>query len=158
MTGALPPLSDPEPARPTNLPPAPNPALLPILATVTYLAALVALWGVTSLLLDRDPVDYRDAGPLLGPAMVAAACVVTWASLWRITRTQLWSWVLVALAGSFVAMLLVGAVGYAMTRSDAAWLVLAAGHFALSPFVLGAALLSGAASSVVRFAGAMNRR
>ena len=140
------------------MPPGPNPALLPILATITYLAAVIALWGVTSLLLDRDPVDYPDAGPLLGPAIAAAACVVTWLSLWRITRTTLWSGVLVTVAGSFVAMLLVGAVGYAITRSDAAWLILAAGHLALSPFVLGAALLSGATVAVIRFAGATNRR
>lgn len=113
---------------------------------------MVALWGGLSLLLDRDPVDYPDAGPLLGPAMVAAACVVTWASLWRITRTRAFSRVLAALAGSFVAMLLVGAAGYAITRSDAAWLLLAAGHFALSPFVLSAAVLSGVVATVVRAA------
>lgn len=146
MSEAPPPRSE----RPTNLPPASNPALLPILATVTYLAALIALWGVLSLLLDRDPVDYRDAGPLLGPAMAAAACVVTWASLWRITRTRAWSWALASLAGSFVAMLIVGAAGYAFTRSDVAWLLLAAGHFALGPFVPAAALLSGATVAVIR--------
>jgi len=123
--------------------------LLPILATVTYLAALIAVWGFLSLLLDRDPVDYRDAGPLLGPAMAAAACVVTWASLWRITRPRAWGRVLAALAGSFVAMLLVGAAGYAITRSGVAWLVLAAGHFALSPFVLAAAVMAGLTVAVV---------
>lgn len=124
--------------------------MLPVLATVTYLAAVIALWGGLSLLLDRDPVDYRDAGPLLGPAMVAAACAVTWVALWRITHTRAWAWVLVALAGSLVAMLLVGAAGYAITRSDAAWLLLAAGHFALSPFVLAAAVLSGVTTALVR--------
>lgn len=144
---ALPPLSE----RPANVPPPPSPALIPALAAVTYVAAVVALWGLLSLALDLDPVDYRDAGPLLGPAMVAVATVVTWASLWRIPRTTAWSRALAAAALSFVAMLLVGAAGYAFTRGDAAWLLLAAGHFALSPFVPSAAALAGVTTLVVGF-------
>jgi hypothetical protein len=135
---------------PSQLPPPSNPALLPVLATVTYLAALIALWGVTSLVLDREVVDYPDAGPLLGPAMAAVASVVTWVTLWRTSRARSWSWVAVAPAAAYVLMVLVGAAGYSVTRSDAGWLVIAAGHFALSPFVLGAALLSGLAAAIVR--------
>lgn len=143
--------------QPASRPPATNPLLLPVLVTATYLAAVIALWGVTSLLLDRDPVDYPDAGPLLGPAMVFAATVVTGVALWRTARTRARTWVLAALAGTFVAMLLVGAAGYAITRSDAAWLLLAAGHFALSPFLLEAAALSGLAVAVIRLSGRSRR-
>ena len=124
--------------------------MLPVLGAVTYLAAVVALWGLTSLLLDTDPIDYPDAGPLLGPAIVAAATVVTFVALWRIRRTRARSWVLVALAGTYVLTVLVGAAGYALTRSDPSWLVLAAGHFAVSPFVLEAAALSALAAAVIR--------
>jgi hypothetical protein len=42
-------------------------------------------------------------------------------------------------------MLAIGAVGYAFIRADVAWLVLFVGGYAFSPFVLGAALLSGLA-------------
>lgn len=143
--------------QPAARPPATSPWLLPVLATATYLAAVIAAWGLTSLVLDRDPIDYPDAGPLLGPAIVAAACVVTFACLWRITRTRARSWVLAALAGSFVAMLLVGAIGYATTRADAVWLLLAAGHLALSPFVLEAAVLAALTAALVRAFGRTGR-
>lgn len=138
-------------ARP-QLPPPSNPALLPVLAAVTYLAALIALWGVTSLLLDSEVVDYPDAGPLLGPALAAAASVVTWAALWRTSRARSFSWVAAAPAASYVLMLLVGAAGYALTRGEAGWALLAAGHFATSPFVIGAAVLSALTVLVVRLA------
>jgi hypothetical protein len=135
---------------PKHLPPPSNPALLPILATATYLAALVALWGATSLMLDRDVVDYPDAGPLLGPAMAAAGCAVTWACLWWIARGGPWSLAAAALAGTFGAMVIVGAAGYALTRGSLSWLILAAGNLALSPFVVGGAVLSGATALALR--------
>ena len=124
-------MSEPQP----HLPPPPNPALLPLLATVVYLAAVVALWGVVSLLLDRDVVDYPDAGPLLGPAMAAAAGLVTWAALWRTRRARSpWPGATLAVLGALAGMLVVSALGYGLV---------AAPHFALSPFVLSAAALSG---------------
>ena len=130
--------------QPPRLPPPPNPALLPVLATVVYLAAVAALWGVLSLLLDRDVVDYPDAGPLLGPAMAAAAVVVTWATLWRSRRSRSpWPAVLAATLLSAAAMLVVAAVGYAPV---------AALHFALGPFVPGAAVLAGI-TALVTWAG-----
>ena len=137
---------------PQHLPPPSSPALLPVLAAVTYLAALIAVWGVTSLLLDREVVDYPDAGPLLGPALAAVASVVTWAALWRTSRARSWSWVAAAPAASYVLMLLVASAGYAITRSDAGWFLLAAGHLAVSPFVLEAAILSGLTVLVIRLA------
>ena len=124
-------MSEPHP----QLPPPPNPALLPLLATVVYLAAVVAVWGVLSLLLDREVVDYPDAGPLLGPAMAAAAGLATWVALVRTRRSRSpWLGTALAVLGALAGMLVVAAVGYAPV---------AAPHFALSPFVLAAAALSG---------------
>ena len=121
---------------PPQLPPPPNTALLPTLAAVVYVATIVALWGILSLVLDREVVDYPDAGPLLGPAMATGAVIVTWVTLLRTRRSRSpWPGAVIATALSLLAMLVVAAVGYAPV---------AAAHFALSPFVLGAAALAGA--------------
>ena len=120
--------------------------MLPVLATVTYLAAVIALWGFLSLALNVDAVAQRDAGPLLGPAMVLAASLVTLAALLRVrNRRSPTVAALVAATSVYVVILAVGAVGYAIIRADVSWLVLFVGAYALSPFVLGAAALSGLA-------------
>ncbi|MGX5682070.1 DUF6121 family protein [Schumannella luteola] len=129
--------------QPRQLPPPSNPALLPVLATVTWAAAVVAVSGVISLLTDRDVIDYPDAGPLLGVAMVVAAGVLTWFGCWRGVRASApWAVALLTALGSFAAFVVVGAVGYGAIRASGAWMLLAAAHFALSPFVLAAAALS----------------
>ena len=117
-----------------QLPPPRNSAVLPALAAVVYAAAVVALWGLLSLILDREVVDYPDAGPLLGPAMAAAATVVTWLTLLRTRGSRSpWPGAVAALLLAAIAMLVVAVVGYGPV---------AAPHFAISPFVLGAAALS----------------
>lgn len=122
-------------APPPQLPPPSSPVLLPTLAAVVFLAAVVAYWGILSLALDREVVDYPDASPLLGPAMATAAVIVTWLALLRTRRSRSpWPGTAAALVVSLVVMLGVAAVGYAPV---------AAGHFALSPFILGAAALAG---------------
>lgn len=125
-----------------QLPPPPNPVLLPTLAAVVHGAGVAALWGILSLALDREVVDLEDAGPLLGPGMAAAAVVVTWLVLLG-TRRSRGPWIATALALllSLAAMLLVAAVGYAPS---------AALHFALGPFVPGAAALSALTVLAVR--------
>jgi hypothetical protein len=50
---------------------------------------------------------------------------------------------LVALIASLLGMLVVAAVGYTVTRSNLTTLLTTAAHFAISPFVLSAAALSG---------------
>ena len=120
---------------PPRLPPPPNPALLPVLAAVVYVAGLVALWGLLSLLLDRDVVDYPDAGPLLGPAMAAIAAVVTLLVLLRNRRARgPWLGAVAAILFSGLGMLAAAGVGYGPV---------AVPHFAISPFILAAAVLSG---------------
>ena len=118
--------------------------MLPVLATVTYGAAVIALWGFLSLALDVDAIAQRDAGPLLGPAMVLGAGVVTLVALLRVRRQKSPTVAgLSAAASVYIVVLVIGAVGYAAIRADVSWLVLFVGSYALSPFVLGAAVLSG---------------
>ena len=121
------------------LPPEPNPALLPVLAGVVYLAAIVAVWGVVSLVTNRDVIDYPDAGPLLGPAMALAAALVTWLITWRVATVLA---PVIALFASYVAMIAVATIGYAVTTGILAGMPQTAVHFAISPFVVAAALLA----------------
>lgn len=132
--------------RPGAPPPAPpaDPRLLPVLVAVGYIACLIAAWGFTSLLLDRDVITETDAGPLLGPSMALSAAIVVAVSLWRLRRRRSLTGVAVATAASaYLAMLLVGSLGYSTARADAIWLLLFTARYALSPFVVGAALLGG---------------
>ena len=116
---------------------------LAVFATVGYLAALIALWGILSVIFDQDVVDYPDAGPLLGPAMAVAACLVTFASVRRAAGSVNPSAQLVGSAILTAAVvILVAAIGYGVTRGDLAWIPAAAIHFAIGPFVPGAAILS----------------
>ena len=128
-------------AAPQRLPPPSNPALAPVLAAVVYGALVVATWGFMSLALDRDVIDYPDAGPLLGPTMAVAASLVTFFAL-RNRSVRAWAAALLAASGSYLAMVAVSGIGYAITRADAAWMLLSGAHAALSPFVAAAAGLS----------------
>ncbi|NYF09629.1 hypothetical protein HDC94_000785 [Leifsonia sp. AK011] len=131
---------------PIRVPPPADPRLLPVLVTVTYLAAVVAASGFLSLALDRDVIDYPDAGPLLGVVMVAAAGVVNWLGCSRSTRrANPWPGAFVTALFALVAISLVGAVGYALIRGSLSWMLLASAHFALSPFTAAAAILAGLA-------------
>lgn len=140
-----------------QLPPPSNQAMLPVLATVMYVAAVVALWGILSLLLNRDVIDLPLAGPLLGPTMAAVAAVITWLLSWRAKRPVIGAFV--ALVSTWLGMLIVAAIGYNPTcpTDEPCYIGAADGvgpsllnfspldtavHFALSPFVAGAAVLS----------------
>ncbi len=122
----------------------PNPAVVPVFATAAFLAGLIGLWGFTSLLLNRDVIDYPDAGLLLGPSMAVAACVVTFLATMRARQSP--SPILSGLLAAVVALvviLVVGAVGYSFARANFGVLPAAVVHFAISPFMIGAAILSG---------------
>jgi len=126
-----------------------NPYLAPVLTAVTYVAAVIAAFGFTSLILDRDVIDQSDAGPLLGPAMVASAFLVCFIAMVRMTRRpritgrRLWVTAVATAALVYAAMVVTGALGYSYTRGDPLWFVLFAGHYAASPFVVIAAVLAG---------------
>lgn len=126
-----------------RLPPPPDPRMLPLLATITYGAGVIALWGFVSLALDVDAIAQTDAGPLLGPAVVITACLITFAALLRVRQRKSPTVpALVAAASVYIGMLLVGAVGYTLVTADLSWFVLFIGAYAISPFVIGAALLA----------------
>jgi hypothetical protein len=99
--------------------------------------------------MDRDVIDYPDAGPLLGPAIAVAAGAVTWLTLWRGPARPIIAGAIAGVA-TFLVSILIGAIGYTLTRGDLAWMLLAGAHFALSPFVAAAALLSALAVLVAR--------
>lgn len=125
-------------------PPPPDPRLVPVLVAISYLAVVIALWGVLSLALDRDAIEEADAGPILGPSMAAAGFVVASLGLWTLRRRRtLLGPTLAAAASVYIAMLLVGAIGYAVTRGETVWLLLFPARYATSPFIVGAALLAG---------------
>lgn len=118
--------------------------ILSALMAVVYGAGLIATWGFTSLILDVDVIVEKDAGPLLGPAMAAAAILVTWAWLSRVRRGRRpWGSSVLVAASVWFVMVAVGGVGYAVTRGELSWVVLFAGRYAPSPFVLLPAVLAG---------------
>jgi hypothetical protein len=123
-----------------------DPRLVPVLVAIGYLAALIALWGLLTLVLDRDAISETDAGPLLGPAMAASSGITTAIALWGLRRrSTLGGPIVAAVASAYLAMLVVGTIGYWVGHGALAWLVIFPARYALSPFVIGAAVLSGAA-------------
>ena len=115
-----------------------------VLVAVTYGALIIAAWGVASLVLDEDVMHYPDAGPLLGPAMALGAMVVTLGWVVRVRKSGGIALCAVgAAASTWLVMLSVGAVGYTITRGVLAWLLLFAGDYAASAFVLAPAILAG---------------
>lgn len=136
--------------RPTRLPPPPSRGLLPILTAATFIGMLVAVWGVLSVLLDRDIVDYPDAGPVLGPSMAFAAAIVTWLAAARTASAARWVGPVLAFAGVLVVMSLVGGIGIMLARGDLTWLLTAGARFAISPFTLAAAVVAAIVVAVFR--------
>ena len=144
-------------AAPQHTPP-PDRYFLPLLTTVAYLATVIAVFGFISLLIDRDVIDEPDAGPLLGPVIVAIAAAITLRALVRLSGQPRqgqgqgqgavggrvpWSAAAGAAASVYAGMLLVGALIYAWARGEPLWLLFFAVKQAASPFIIAAALLSG---------------
>jgi hypothetical protein len=127
----------------TRLPPPADSRVLALLATITYGAAVIASWGFISLALDANPIAQRDAGPLLGPVMVLAACIITFVAILRVRpRPSPLAPALGAAASVYIGMLLVGAMGYTLVTAQLPWAVLFVGGYVTSPFIAAAALLS----------------
>lgn len=117
-----------------------------MLVSIGYLACVIALWGMASLLTDTDPIAETDAGPLLGPAMAASSFLVTAIALWTLRRrTSLAGPAVAAAASAYVVMLVVGAVGYTFGTGELVQLVLFPARHALSVYVLGTGALAGIA-------------
>ena len=126
-------------------PPRPGSDRLPaVFATVTYLALVIAAFGFVSLITDTDVIDLTDAGPVVGPVMVLGASIATFPALVRCVHSRTpWVALVLAAAASYVTMLLVGGVAYALVRGQVLWVVLFAAREATSPYILTAATLSG---------------
>jgi hypothetical protein len=117
-----------------------------VLVAVSYVAFLIALWGMLSLLLDRDAITEADAGPLLGPAMAVSASGVVAVALWGLARRRHpVSTAVGTTAVAYLVMLVVGTVAYWFAHPDPMLFLLFPARYALSPFVIGAALLGGLA-------------
>ncbi len=136
----------------------PLPARLAVLAALTsgaWVAVVIAAWGLLSLLLDADVIREPDAGPFLGPAMVAVAAVALLFLLLRIVRTD--ERPAVAFFGTaaavFLVLLIVGGMGYTLIRGELFWLLAFPLEYAPSPFIVVAALLAGAAALIARSIG-----
>ena len=124
-------------------PPRSNPALAPTFATATYLASVIALWGFTSLITDRDVIDYPDAGPLVGPAMAATACVVVFLLSLRARITPPALLALITGVLAYLGAIVVGAIGYSLQLDTFSVFLPALVHFGIGPFMLGAGILAG---------------
>lgn len=132
-------MAEPQQEPQTNL-------LYAVMTLAGYLATVIMVFGFLSLFLDRDVIAERDAGTLLGPTMVAAACVVTFVRLRRLRPGQLpWRAAALAAASTYLVMILIAGTGYAFARAQPMWFVLYLQQQAASPFVIAAALLSAAA-------------
>lgn len=125
---------------------APGIAALTVLA---WAACVIASDGVLSLLLDLDVVPERGAGSLVGPAMIAAAVLALLVRLLLGTARGRCSLLPVeTLFGTYLVLLVVGSVAYAIVRGEAATALLFAAGSALSVFVLLPAVLAGVAGVV----------
>ena len=138
--------------------PTPMPVRLALLAALTagaWVAVVIAVWGILSLLLDADVIRQGDAGPYLGPVMVAVAAIALLFLLLRILRNG--ERPAVAFFGStaavFLVLLFVGGIGYTLIRGELFWLLGFPLQYAASPFIVAAALLAGVAALIARSIG-----
>lgn len=116
-------------------------SLAPLLAAGMQVALVVAGWGVTSLLLDRDVLPDPALGPLVGPLAVAVSALVTALFTSRAIATgRPWPSAVVAGAAALLAMLVVVALGSALGHGDPSWLLLGASAAVTAPFIPLAAL------------------
>lgn len=126
-----------------------------VMLTITYGALVIAAWGFTSLVLDEDVMRYSDAGPLLGPAMAIAATLAVGGGIRRPGRSGVLLSAVGAAASVWFAMVLVGAAGLTLTRGTLGTLLLFAGSYAASPFVI---VPAGLAAVLVRVIAGISRR
>lgn len=90
-------------------------------AAALDLAAVVCAWGFVSLLTDAEVIAAPDAGRLVGPAAVGASVGAVLLTLARTLQRpeRQWPSVLFPAVWSWVALVLVAAVGYALATGTA---------------------------------------
>lgn len=130
--------------------------LLCFMATVTQLALVVLTSGLSFYVTGRAPIVEGDAGVLLGPAMVIVSMATVFFPLarhfgveerdareGRARRHRILPLAITSTVASYVAMLLAGGLIYAAVRGEAVWLVLFAGRYAATLFVVGSSIWAG---------------
>ncbi|TDN45300.1 hypothetical protein EDF64_103224 [Curtobacterium flaccumfaciens] len=117
--------------------------LLATMTSVLFIALVIAVTGFEALLADVEVISQPDATPYLGPAMVlAGATVVFLATAVGAREGNPGVTGLVAAATAYLVMLGVGAVGYALVRSDLTELLVFPAGYALGPFVVGSVVVA----------------
>jgi len=126
--------------------------LLTIMATVTQLGLVVVTIGLLFYVSGDEVIVEQDAGTLLGPAMVLGSMATVFFVLARTfgvadlhgeRRPGILRPALVASAGGYVAMLVIGSVIYALERREAIWVILFAARYAVSTFVIASSMWAG---------------
>ena len=134
--------------------------LLAVLTAAAWVALVVAVWGILSLLLNADVIVQADAGPILGPVMVAVAAVALLLLVLRVMRTGESS--VLAFFGTaaavYLLLLVVGGIGYTFIRGQVLWLLAFPLGYSVSPFMVAAALLAGLAAVLARSIGRAEER
>lgn len=109
--------------------------LVALFVTVFWAAVVFAVWGLSAVLLDRDPVQSR-VGPYYSVLAFVIAALVLWMLLSGTSTSRHPAW------GALAAVAL---VYLAFVLTAVPWGLELVGEQALSPFVLVASLLAGAA-------------
>lgn len=127
--------------------------LLTIMATITHLGLVVLTIGLLFYVTDDEVIAEGDAGASLGPAMVLGSMAVVFFVLARVfgvaardgegRAPRILPASIVAAVLSYVAMLVIGSLLYALRRDEAVWLVLFAGRYAGSAFVVVSSVWAG---------------
>lgn len=117
--------------------------LLATMTAVLFIALVIAVTGVESLMTNTDVISQPDATPYLGPAMVTAVAIVVFcATASGARRGSPLGNGLVGAATAYLVMLGVGSLGYALVHGDAAQLVVFPAAYALGPFVIGTVVIA----------------
>ena len=123
--------------------PPPGRILLALMAAVLYVALVVMVWGIMSFTLARDIIVDPDAGPLLGPSLVAACAVLVLLLCLRRRRLGPVVGGIAAVLGSIMIAALVAAVVLVIGSGRILAFPVYFGLYVLNPFLLVAGLLAG---------------
>ncbi|GAA4674052.1 DUF6121 family protein [Frondihabitans cladoniiphilus] len=122
-----------------------------IMATITHLGLVVLTAGLVFYITDHDVIVEPDAGTLLGPGMVLGSMAAVFFTLARAfgvaardrRAPRIPGPAFAAAVFTYLAMLVIGSLGYALIRDEPVWLVLFAARYALSVFVVTTAVWAG---------------
>lgn len=116
---------------------------------ILFVTLVIASFGMISLFTDTDVIAEADAGPLVGPSMVAAAVLTTFA-LWlaiafRLPPKRIHASLPVALAiglAAYFAFVVVGSILYVFSTGQILSFAIFMGAHMVSPFAVTVALIA----------------